>query len=248
MLSSIMPENTIKLSLVVPAYNEEKIIKANLEEIVNYLSKQNYSWEIVVVDDGSRDVTSKIVSGLKNPKINLITLEKNRGKGAALRAGVGAANGEYIIFSDADLSVPIDFVEKFLATFKDGFNVVIGSRKAKGAKIIKHQPIIRETMGKFYTFLSRIVSGVNIADFTCGFKGFKKEAGKKIFANSLVDRWSYDVEIIFLANKYGYKIKEIPVSWVNRVESRVSLGNAVITSFLDLLKVRLNDILGKYVR
>lgn len=236
----------IFLSVIIPAYNEEKIIGENLKKIVGFLSRQKYSWEIVVVDDGSKDRTSEIVKSLKNPRIKLIKLSKNSGKGAALREGVKNAAGDSVIFTDADLSVPIDFLSLFLEKLKDGSDVVIGSRRTKGSKIIRHQPLLRETMGRFYTLLSNLVTGTNISDFTCGFKGFTARAAHTIFSKSLVDRWSYDVEILYLANKLGFRILEIPVSWINREETRVSLGSAVTTSFTDLIRIRFNDLLGKY--
>lgn len=239
-------EKKITISLVVPAYNEEKIIRENLKKIVGFLSCQKYIWEIVVVDDGSKDRTSEIVESLKNPRIKLIKLSKNRGKGAALREGVKNTLGDYVIFTDADLSVPIDFLSRFLEKLKDGRDVVIGSRRTKGSKIIKHQALLRETMGRFYTFLSKLITGTNISDFTCGFKGFTGRAAHAIFSKSLVDRWSYDVEILYLANKLGFRILEIPVSWINREETRVSLGSAVTTSFTDLIRIRFNDLSGKY--
>lgn len=234
------------LSLIVPAYNEEKIIKENLKKIVNYLSGQEYNWEIIVVDDGSKDKTSKIVEGLINPRIRLIKLIKNSGKGAALREGMVDAIGDYVVFSDADLSVPIDSLSLFIEKLKEGSDVVIGSRRTKGSKIIKHQPFLRETMGRFYTLLSKMVTRAKISDFTCGFKGFSAKAAHKIFSKSLIDRWSYDVEILYLAKKFGFRISEIPVSWINREETRVSLGSAITTSFTDLIGIRFNDILGKY--
>lgn len=242
MISSSMT----KLSLIVPVYDEEKIIKRNLQEIINFLKTRKYSWEIVVVDDGSHDDTCEIVDEFVGSNIKLIKSGINMGKGAALRRGVLASKGEYIIFTDADLSVPIDFVNPVLASLENGSDVTIGSRRVKGADIAKHQPKFRELMGRFHTFLARTFTGAQISDFTCGFKGFRDIAAKKVFSQSLINRWSYDDEILFLASKYGYKISEIPVRWINRDDSRVTMWSAMITSFLDLVKIRLNDISGKY--
>jgi dolichyl-phosphate beta-glucosyltransferase len=234
------------LTVLVPAFNEEKIIKHTLEEIVAFLRDKKYSWEIVVADDGSSDGTGKIVKSVGNKKIRLVDLKENKGKGGALREGVKAATGDCIIFMDADLSVPLINIDKFLASLKNGSDVVIGSRRTTGAKIAKHQPWLRENMGRVYTALTRVVTGVPLSDFTCGFKGFTSTAGKKIFAGSVVDRWSYDAEIMFLAKKYGFNIKEVPVKWFNREDSRVRLGSAVFTSFSDLVKIRAYDRQGKY--
>ena len=233
------------LSVVVPAYNEGILLKENLLKIVLYLRSKKYTWEIVVVDDGSGDDTFKVAKSLANSGIKVFRLEQNQGKGGALKEGFDKASGDYIIFMDADLSVPLKNIDIFLRELKK-YDVVIGSRRVKGSKIVIHQPILRESMGKVFTLLTKYTTGTNLADYTCGFKGFENSAGKKIFSHSLVKRWSYDAEIMFLANKFGYKINQIPVEWFNRVDSRVRLSDAVTTSFLDLIKIRIYDLLGKY--
>jgi dolichyl-phosphate beta-glucosyltransferase len=233
------------LSIVVPAYNEGKVLKANLEKIITYLKSKKYTWEIVVVDDGSRDNTFKIAKTLSNNGVKAYVLPLNQGKGGALKEGFDKANGEYVIFMDADLSVPLKNIDIFLSELRK-YKVVIGSRRLSGSNIVVHQPFFRESMGRVFTLLTKIVTSTNLADYTCGFKGFEKNAGKKIFAQSKIKRWSYDAEIMFLAHKFGYKIKQIPVEWFNRVDSRVRLSDAVITSFLDLIKIRVYDLLGKY--
>lgn len=240
-----MIEKKITLSLVVPAYNEEKLIGENLNKIIKFLLSRKYSWEIIVADDGSRDRTSDIVENLKNPNVKLVKLERNKGKGAALKAGFLAAKGKYAVFTDADLSVPIESVDNFLEKLQEN-DVVIGSRRIKGAKILVHQPFIRESMGRVFTFLTKLFTGVNISDFTCGFKGFKSQPAKKIFAKSLINRWAYDAEIIFLARKLGYSLTQIPVSWTNRKDTRVVLGNVILESLRDLIRIRINDFQGKY--
>ena len=163
-----MMEKKITLSLVVPAYNEEKIIGKNLKKIIRFLSNRKYSWEIIVADDGSKDRTSDIVKNFKNSNVRLVKLDKNKGKGAALKAGFLAARGEYALFSDADLSVPIQSIDEVLKKLQE-YNVVIGSRRIRGAKILIHQPFVRESMARVFTFLTKIVTGINISDFTCGF-------------------------------------------------------------------------------
>jgi dolichyl-phosphate beta-glucosyltransferase len=234
------------LSLIIPAYNEGKVLKQNLSKIISYLEGKKYSWEIVVVDDGSRDNTLDIAKSFKNKGVKAYQLEPNRGKGGALKEGFDKAAGEYLIFMDADLSVPLKNIDIFLGELKNN-DVVIGSRRVEGSDIVVHQPLVRESMGKVYTLLTKIVTATNLADYTCGFKGFKNDVGKRIFKSSHITRWSYDAEIMFLAHKFGYKIKQIPVEWFNRVDSRVRLGSAAITSFADLIKIRIYDLLGKYV-
>lgn len=236
----------IKFTLIIPAYNEAKIIRGTIESVVSFLSKKTFSWEVIVVDDGSSDTTPEIVKNFKESNVRLVRLTKNQGKGAAIRAGVKLAKGDSIVFSDADLSVPLKNIDVFIKELEKGSEVVIGSRRVKGAKIVVHQPWLRENMGRVFTFLTNLVTGVGISDFTCGFKGFSKKAARKIWGSTLVDRWAYDSEVLFLAKKYGFKIGEIPVSWKNREDTRVVLGSAVLTSFTDLLKIRFNDILGRY--
>ena len=236
---------SIKLSLIIPAYNEEKIIKATLDKVLNFLSKKRFGWEVVVVDDASSDTTSKIVENFNRRGVVLVELAENQGKGAAIRAGVKKSKGNYIIFSDADLSVPIKNIDQFLKKLEKT-GVVVGSRRVKGAKILVHQHWLRETLGRGYTELTKLVTGVELSDFTCGFKGFTKRAADDIFGRTLIDRWAYDSEVLFLAKKLGYKIAELPVSWKNREETRVVLGIDVLTSFRDLLKTRINDILDRY--
>ena len=235
------------LTILVPCFNEASLIKESLTEISNFMSKKKYSWEIVVVDDGSRDSSVIKIQELKNPKIKLISYKVNRGKGGALKEGIKNSSGEFIIFMDADLSVPVETIDGFVSVLeKDLSDVVIGTRKIKSAKVLVHQPWIRENLGKGFTFITRIITGVNVSDFTCGFKGFTNESAQKIFNHSLLSRWAYDAEILFLAKKYGFTISEIPVTWTNRKDTRVRLGNAVVTSLIDLIKLKLNDWSGKY--
>lgn len=239
--------NKIKLSLIIPAYNEENVIRDSLEHIIEFLSEKRYGWEVIVVDDGSSDKTSEIIKSLRAQGVRLVKHGINMGKGAAIRTGVKKSKGKFIIFSDADLSVSIKNIDQFLTELKKS-EVVIGSRRVLGAQIVIPQPAIRENLGRGYTQLTRFVTGVKLSDFTCGFKGFTRKAAQEIFRKTLVDRWAYDSEILFLAKKLGYKITELPISWKNRKDTRVSLGDAIVTSFIDLLKVRVYNIIGRYDR
>ena len=235
----------MQLSLIIPAYNEEKLIRGTISKFKSFLDKKGYSWEIIVADDGSRDKTSQIVKSFRNPKVKLVAHGKNQGKGAALKAGFLTAQGEYQIFSDADLSVPIETLEPFLQKLKD-FDVVIASRRVKGAEIKVHQPWLRENMGRVFTALTQILTGSSVVDFTCGFKGFTKEAAKQIFGRALISRWAYDAEIVFLAEKKGFRIAQHPVSWVNRKDTRVRLNRVVLESLRDLFAIRVNEMRGRY--
>lgn len=234
------------VSIVLPAYNEEKVIKKTLDQVLTYLSRKKYSFEIVVADDGSRDKTSEIVKNFIKKKVRLIKLTKNKGKGGALREGILNSKGKNIIFMDADLSVSLENIDIFLKKLQKGSDVVIASRRIKGAKILVHQPWHRETMGRVFTYMTRVVTGTSIADFTCGFKGFTKESAMKIFKASLIDRWAYDAEILFLAKKFGYAVEQIPIVWKNREDTRVRLKTVILETFRDLINVRIFDLLGKY--
>ncbi len=236
---------SIYLSLVIPVFNEEEIIKKNLDVVTRFLKKLGKSYEIIVVDDGSSDSTVKIVEGIEDKNVKLIMLRQNRGKGAALRAGVAKASGKYILFSDADLSVPIEFLDEIIKKLQM-HEVAVASRRVQGAVIKTHQPPLRELMGRVFTKLTQLLIQSGIADFTCGFKGFTYESGKKLFSQSRIDRWAYDAEIIFLAHKYGYKIAQVPVVWENRVDTRVKMGRAAVESFFDVLRVRVWELMGKY--
>lgn len=237
----------MKLSLLVPVYNEEKIIKDTLDKILKFFKTKKYTWEVILIDDGSSDATVKIANQVckSEKKLRLIKLSKNLGKGGALREGFNSAKGEVAIYSDADLSVDLNYIDKFLEQLEK-YDVVIGSRRVKGAKIEVHQDGLRESLGRVFTFLTKTYLMLNIADFTCGFKGFTKKAYSKIFSKSIVNRWAYDSEILFLAKKYNLSIYQYPVVWRNRFDSRVRLSGVILESFVDLVKIRLYDLLGKY--
>ena len=235
----------IELSVIIPAYNEEDLMDSTISEFVSFLGNTSLSWEIIIVDDGSRDKTSAAVSSFNNSQVKLIRLNKNQGKGAALKAGFLAARGDYQIFSDADLSVDVETLIPFIQKLKD-YDVVIASRRVKGSKIKVHQPWLRENMGRVFTLLTQVLTGSKVADFTCGFKGFTKSSAKKIFGKSLISRWAYDAEIVFLAEKYRYRILQYPVVWVNRKDTRVRLNKVILESLRDLVKIRIFNLQGKY--
>jgi len=242
----MLKESNTSLSLIIPAYNEQRVIKKTLQETVNYLMSKKYPWEVIVVDDGSTDNTAKIAEKFTGKGIKVVRLIANSGKGDAIRRGVVESRYKYIIFTDCDLSVPLKNIDKFLAILSKGGDVVIGSRRVAGSKIHVHQPFVRETMGRVFTFLTRKILQTNLADFTCGFKGFSSVVAKEIFTKGLIKRWAYDSEVLFLATKAGYKITEVPVEWYNRADSRVNLKLVVLESLFDLLRIRLNYLIGKY--
>ncbi len=239
-----MKKNKLFLSIVIPVYNEEVRLK-NLPEISQFLKKQSFKSELIVVNDGSTDKTLSLLKKYKNNfPFQLISYGTNYGKGYALRRGILAAAGEYVLFCDIDLSTPLSELKKFLQ--HKHVDVIIGSRKIAGSRVKIRQSALRQHMGEFFTFLSQVATQQSISDFTCGFKLLKKEAAKKLFSNSKINRWGFDAEIIFLCKKYGYTLYEIPVEWKNDALTRVKFPQDIIRSFQELIQIRLNDITGKY--
>ncbi len=238
----------MKLSIVIPAYNEELRIGKTIKAVKDYLFLKGINFEFIFVNDGSRDKTVDIIrkslEGFREYKI--LSHEKNRGKGAAIKTGMLSASGDWILFMDSDLSTPIEELEKFIPFFSSSYTVIIGTRKAKGAMVEVRQNFFRENMGKVFTFLSNLILGTNYSDFTCGFKCFRKDASFKIFSSQKIENWSYDSEILFLAKKYGFQIIEIPVRWINDPNTKVRLIKDTIGSFMGLLRIRANNVLGRY--
>jgi dolichyl-phosphate beta-glucosyltransferase len=224
------------LSLVIPAYNEEKRIKKNLKLVERYLVQQNFSYEIIVSNDGSTDNT---VLEIKNSEVKVLLLDnkKNSGKGYAVKTAMLQAQGEYVIFLDADLATPITELPKLLAPLKNSeADVVIGSRTI-GKQDIRRS-WLRAFLGLGFRQLKSLILGIKIFDSQCGFKGFKQKVVKPIFAKQTTDGWSYDAEILFIASRLGYKILEVPVSWTEQGNSKMKLWRDVPKMFWELLKVR----------
>lgn len=236
------------LSIVIPAYNEEAVIEKTLREVVGYLEEKSLSYEIIVVCDGCKDNTASIAEGFVkvNDRISVIDRKTNMGKGFSVKEGCLNAEGEYVIFTDADLSTPIGEVEKLLKWLKDSYDIAIGSRGLKESDIKIHQPWYRETMGKVFNLFVQILVMRGIKDSQCGFKGFKKEVAQKIFRRQTINGFGFDVEILYIARKFGYRIKEVPVRWANRKESRVNPLIHSIQMLTDLIRIRFLDRKGTY--
>ena len=250
------------LSVVIPAYNEQNRLNSSLDKIYNYFSSdlllQNsglsgskmgppdirirfnnklVDYEVIVVNDASMDKTEEIaLTNILNKKgrLKLINNPKNMGKGYSVKKGIFVSQGEYILFSDADLSTPIEEVEKLFSFVNEGYDIVIGSRSIKGAQIKVRQPFYREYMGKIFNFFVQAFVFKGIIDTQCGFKLFKAAAAKNIAKKSKIDGFSFDVEMLYLAHKQGYKIKEVPVAWINSPASKV---NPVIDSYKMLIEL-----------
>jgi dolichyl-phosphate beta-glucosyltransferase len=229
------------LSIVIPAYNEEKRLNSTLEKINSYLKNKNFEYEIILVDDGSADSTVKIAleSELaKRGKLILIKNEKNTGKGFSIRRGILASSGEYILFSDSDLSTPIEEFDELFLHIQSGYDIAIGSRSIEGADVRVHQPFYRETMGRVFNFLVQLLVLKGFVDTQCGFKLFRASAAKDIAKELKIDRFGFDVEMLYLAKKKNYKIKEVPVIWLNSPISRVSPVSDSCKMFMDLWRIR----------
>jgi dolichyl-phosphate beta-glucosyltransferase len=243
------------LSIVVPAYNEEKRLPATLDRMGEYLSGRDFSWEVTVVDDGSRDGTASLVRelGRDRPWLSLLQYvdedEKavNRGKGFAVRQGMLHARGRDVLFSDADLSTPIEELEKLLPPISRGdCDISIASRALPESKLPVHQPFYREWMGRAFNRMVQRAIHTSIVDTQCGFKAFRGDVARHIFGLARIDGFGFDTEIVFLASKLGYRVREVPVTWRHADDSRVNPLLAPLQMMQELLAVRLADLRGEY--
>jgi dolichyl-phosphate beta-glucosyltransferase len=239
------------LSVIIPAYREADRIGKNLFEIQDYLSHKNYSYEILVVTDGSPDDTAEVARGFTDKVKNLRVIEnkENHGKGYVVRQGLLEAKGELRLFLDADGSTSITHLDSFIPEFEKGNDVVIGSRDIEGAFVQIHQPKYREVMGDMGNWAIRIVLGLwSYPDTQCGFKMLNAKSAEAVASRMVVDRFGFDFELIILAKKLGFKIKQMPVKWLNEEGSSVGLTgpNGFIQVLIDLFKTRLRLCTGKY--
>ena len=226
------------LSIVIPAYNEEQRIKPTLESIFDYFSsKKNTDFEIIVADNGSKDNTRSVVENFsyRYGNVFLTPPRPNFGKGFSIRQGMLANCSDKALFMDADGSAPISEFEKLNEALENNFDVAIGSRAKSGANIVVHQPFYRQLMGRTFNFFTKHITGLDIEDTQCGFKAFTKNAASNIFVRQKIDGFAFDVEVLYLAKKLGYKIAEIPISWKNVEGSKVSPLFDAADMFLDIL-------------
>ena len=236
---------TPALSVVIPAYNEEQRLPASLARIRGFLEARAQSFEIVVADDGSRDATAAVAEAEGGPCLRVLRGERNRGKGHAVRRGMLEARGGRRLMTDADLSTPIDELPSLEARLDQGFDVAIGSRAIVGARIEVRQSAFRETAGRAFNVLVRLLLLPGIRDTQCGFKLFTAAAAQAAFAPVRLAGFSFDVEAIYIARRQGLRVAEVPVLWRNDVATRVG-GLSGTRAFLDLLRIRLNAARGRY--
>ncbi|NUM34235.1 MAG: glycosyltransferase family 2 protein [Candidatus Brocadiae bacterium] len=240
---------SIYLSIIIPAYNEEDKIADTLNIVLKYIHTKQWQAEIIVVEDGSKDKTAQIVREFcqRYSCVHLLQNPGNRGKGYAVKEGALAAKGEYVLFTDADNSTPIEEVEKLLSVLeKQKCDIAIGSRALPKSQIEIPQPIYRKMMGKIFNIFFRIILGINVRDSQCGFKCFPQAIGKKLFPYQKLERFSFDAELLYIAKKKKYRVKEVPIVWRNRLESRVNPIKDSIRMFMDLCTIRKYDSSGCY--
>jgi dolichyl-phosphate beta-glucosyltransferase len=245
-LFSVMPYPD--LSIVIPAYNESARILATLESVVGCIRERGWSAEVVVVDDGSTDATAKIVRAFAAgaPQLRLLQNSGNRGKGYSVRAGLLQSLGEVVMFTDADLSAPIEEAERLFAAIAQGADIAIGSRWLERARQTIRQPFYRQFFGRCFNAVTRAVMGLPYADTQCGFKAFTRAAAQTVFQLQTIDRWGFDPEILFIALKRGYRIAEVPVSWAHDERTRMSYLKDGTRMLEDIAIVRWNAFLGRY--
>lgn len=233
----------IALSVIIPAYNEAERIGKTLDSVNSYLQNLPYAYEIIVVDDGSKDTTAAVVRehAIHIPNIKLLQFKKNRGKGWAVREGMLYGNGRYRLFMDADGSTDIAHWEHARAALEDGADVVIGSRHVPGAKIEVPQAPHREVLGQVFRMMVRMVFGMPIFDTQNGFKAFGAEAAERIFRRQSVSGWAFDVEILSIARRLDYAVREIPISWIDDRRSRMTM-RAMPKMLTDLLRIRMRAV------
>ena len=235
-----------RLSLVIPAYNEEGRLLPSLQRIDEYLSTRPYCSELVVVDDGSTDRTPELLRGFTptapdRVQVRLVSHDRNRGKGAAVRTGCLAAQGECVVFTDIDLAVPVEEIDTVLERLEAGADVVVGTRLHPGGQDMRSsQPLLRRLAGRLFVLVRRLIALPEHHDTQCPLKGFRRRAAQRLFTAQRLSGWAFDVEILYLAKRWGLRTEEVPVRWHHITGSRLGLRPAVAAQVLrDLLRIRL---------
>lgn len=236
------------LSVVIPSFNEQDRLTGSLEKIAAYLAERRIDAEIVIVDDGSTDDTAAVASKfLGGHRGSLVSLTENRGKGAAVRRGVFASSGRWVLLTDADLSSPIEEHAKLAATARDDYaDIVIASRGLPDSQVEVRQAWVRQTMGKTFNVLVRGMTGLPFRDTQCGFKLMDRSRVLPLFEKMVVDRFAFDIELLYLAVRYGLSVREIPVIWRNEPNSRVSMLTDPVNMLWDVARVRWRFRTGGY--
>ena len=241
------------LSIVVPAFNEEKRIGQSLDQVLEFLKQGHYQAEVIVVDDGSRDETARRVSqridefGAAGVELRVLTNDPNRGKGFSVKRGLTEAKGEVVLFSDADFSSPISEAPKLVEPILENrADVTFGSRALNRTLIGKRQPLLRDFGGRVFNFLMQTITGLRYKDTQCGFKAFRREPSLPVFRRQRIERFGFDPEVLYIAKKHGLRLLEVPVVWNDSEGSTVNYLTDSPKMFVDLVRIRVNDLAGRY--
>jgi dolichyl-phosphate beta-glucosyltransferase len=247
---TIEPNVAPQYTIVIPAYNESARIGRALAEVLRTLDEKHWDAEVLVVNDGSTDNTAAIVASFvaKDPRVRLLQNGANRGKGYSVRNGLLHGSGNIVMFTDADLSSPMPEAERLFAAIRDGADVAIGSRWLGTSRQTIHQPLYRQFFGRCFNLVTRMIMRLPFADTQCGFKAFRRGAALTIFRLQRIERWGFDPEILFIALKRGYNIKEVPVTWGHDERSRISYLRDGLKMLEELVYVRWNSLVGVYNR
>ncbi len=242
------PLSDITYSIVIPAYNEGQRLGATLDKVLGYVREQGWNAEVVVVNDGSHDNTAELVRSFaaKNPALRLLENPGNRGKGYAVRNGMLNARGEIIVFSDADLSSPIEEMPKLLAALAAGADIAMGSRWLRAELQTHRQSLHRQLFGRIFNGLNRVILGLQFKDTQCGFKAFTRRAAQMILPLQRIERWGFDPEILFLARKFGLRVEEVAVRWGHVGGTRINPVLDGARMFQEMVRIRWYDLEGKY--
>lgn len=234
------------LSIVIPTYNEEERIVPTIGAIASHVSDLQFPWELIIADDGSKDKTVQLVEELGLVNARLLKAPRNGGKGSAVQRGMLAAAGEYILFTDADNSTPIEETSKLLHKLRDeGYDVAVGSRAATGAEET-NKSFKRRVLSNGLRWIVKNIFRIGVRDTQCGFKMYTQDAAKKLHSTQTLMGFSFDLEILYLASKFGYRIAEIPVTWIDAPGSKVDAAKEARRFLSDLVKIKLNDLRGRY--
>jgi dolichyl-phosphate beta-glucosyltransferase len=238
----------ITYSIVIPAYNEGSRLGETLEKVLGYVRAQGWNAEVIVVNDGSRDNTAEMVRefAARDPLLRLVENPGNRGKGYAVRNGMVKARGEVMVFSDADLSSPIEEMPKLLEALAAGADIAIGSRWLRAELQTRRQSLHRQLFGRVFNLLLRIILGLRFKDTQCGFKAFTRRAAQTILPLQRIERWGFDPEILFLARKFGFRVEEVPVLWGHSGDTRIHPFVDGARMFQEMVRIRWYDLTGKY--
>jgi dolichyl-phosphate beta-glucosyltransferase len=239
---------TLTYTFVIPAYNESVRIRPTLDALLRYTQEQKWDAEILVVNDGSTDNTAQIVReyNQSHPQILLLENPGNRGKGYSVRNGMLHARGDICLFTDADLSSPIEEAEKLFDAIGRGADIAIGSRWLRVELQTERQPLYRQLFGRIFNLALRVILGLRFADTQCGFKAFRREAAQRIFPLQKIERWGWDPEILFLARRAGLRVEEVPVLWAHSEGTRLHPLRDGLRMFLEVLRIRWNAVAGDY--